>query len=148
MNETQSLKEKALALIDNVDSKVNPFSLSTIDGEGYPSTRMMGIFFREGLTIYLNSQSPSKKLDQIENNPKVSLFFHAPGYTELLCYYGLAKLVFSPEERARAWELLPEALKKYHSGPQAPTLAVIRIEPVKLEYTDRKNKQNAVTLLP
>ncbi|HEY9766036.1 MAG TPA: pyridoxamine 5'-phosphate oxidase family protein [Chroococcales cyanobacterium] len=148
MNEKQSLKEKVLALIDKSDSKVNPFSLSTIDAEGYPSIRMMGIFFRDGLDIYLNSRCPSKKLDQIEKNPKISLFFHSPGYTELLSYFGTAELVEVPEERARAWERFPEALRKYHSGPQSPNLAIIRIEPVRLEYTDRQNKQGAITLLP
>ncbi|MGE5707625.1 MAG: pyridoxamine 5'-phosphate oxidase family protein [Bacteroidota bacterium] len=134
----EELKNAISHLIDHTDSKVNPFSLSTLTLDGYPAVRMMGIFFRDGLELYLNSQAPSGKLEQIKQNPKVSLFFHAPDYSEMITYFGQANLVEDPTERAWAWERFPEAIKRYHTGPDSEKLAIIRIRPDRIEWTDRK----------
>ena len=80
-------------------------ALITIDHEGCPRVREMDPFPPEDdFTVWFGTNPRSRKVEQIKNNPKVTLYYleaHGAGYVTI---HGTAQLVDDPEEKDRRWK--------------------------------------------
>ena len=83
-----------------LDSKPGWISLSTIDHDGFPHTVPLG-YFRLGDEILMGVRSQTKKLRNIQANPKVSLLLESGGSRKDikgLMIQGMATVHTDPKE--------------------------------------------------
>jgi len=123
-------KKRAFDLVKSCDV----FVLSTVDGGNRPHSRLMGTkLVEKDMTIYMEAHTDSKKMGQIEKNPRAQLLFAAKDYSEVVTLSGKATLDGSPSIRKRIWEENPQSAR-YFSRYDDPTLGIIRFEPHELAY--------------
>ncbi|MDT3427061.1 general stress protein 26 [Paenibacillus forsythiae] len=84
--------------------------LATVDNEQSPVLRSLGSFVADGYTIYFSTQKNSNKVEQIQGNPKIVLFFQHENQ-ELSSFvnvsvHGTAQAISEPAETDRAIQQL------------------------------------------
>ena len=111
------------------------FVLATVDQNKAPHIRWMGAaYMEEPLTLYMATAATSRKVNQIEMNPKSQLMFKAEDFTRVATLTGDSSLVTDGELKHRVWDAMPEA-HAYFSGPDDPVFGVIKFECRRLEVT-------------
>lgn len=110
-------------------------ALITLDHEGHPQARVMDPAAPdERMVVTLMTNPASRKVGQIERDPRVTLFYFdpaAPGYVTIL---GRAVPILDPEEKRRRWL---ERWSPHLDGPDAALLYEIipdRIEVVSIAH--------------
>ena len=80
-------------------------ALITVDAKGRAQSRTMDVAPPDDeMVVWLATNPRSRKVDEIRQNPSVTLYYFdpaAPGYVSLL---GHARLVDTPEARERHWQ--------------------------------------------
>jgi len=80
-------------------------TLITLDTEGIPRARVMDPFSpEEDLSVWFGTNSKSRKVDQIKNNPRVSLYYFDCNTTDYVLIHGMAKLVNDQNEKEKRWK--------------------------------------------
>jgi general stress protein 26 len=83
----------------------NYCALITLDEEGRPRVRVMDSFKpEEELIVWFGTNPNSRKVAQIKNDPRVTLYYldnDASGYVMI---HGMAQLVDDPIEKERHWK--------------------------------------------
>ncbi|AKG34159.1 hypothetical protein VK70_05860 [Paenibacillus durus ATCC 35681] len=84
--------------------------LATVNSDQSPVLRSLGSFAADGYTIYFSTQKNSKKVEQIQENPKIVLFFQHENQ-ELSSFvnvsvHGTAEPITEPAEIGRAIQQL------------------------------------------
>lgn len=111
-------------------------ALITIDSTGYPQARAMEPFPPEDdMTVWFGTKRTSRKVQEIRNNPRVTLYYadcQGDGY---LTISGTAQIVDDPEEKARCWReswesFYPERKKSY---------ILIKVSPKQLDLLSIKH---------
>ena len=113
--ETEEAKKISLELMESVQDAY----LSTVDGDGFPQTRVMGnlrnkqqcriaeeLFagHNEDFMIYMLTSHSSEKMRQIRVNSKVSVYFcNCPEFHTLLLA-GNAEEIDDPDLKKRIWQ--------------------------------------------
>jgi general stress protein 26 len=87
----------------------------------------------KGMTIYMETYARSRKVKQIEKNPRIQLLFATKDYSEVVTLSGKASMDKSMAIRKRIWRENP-ASAEYFSGYDDPALGLIRFKPERLEY--------------
>lgn len=129
MNQREA-KKRAREIVNSAEV----FVLSTVDGRGRPQSRFMGAkLVDKGITIYMETYARSRKVRQIEKNPRVQLLFATKNYSEIVTLSGKAAMDKSMSVRKRIWRENPNSVK-YFSGYDDPALGLIRFKPARLEY--------------
>lgn len=129
MNQRET-KKRARKIVNS--SEV--FVLSTVDGRNRPQSRFMGAkLVDKGMTIYMETYARSRKIRQIEKNPRIQLLFATKDYSEVVTLSGKASMDKSMTVRKRIWKENP-ASAEYFSGYDDPALGLIRFKPELLEY--------------
>jgi general stress protein 26 len=139
-------KELKRACVDLME-KVDVVYLSTVDGNGFPHTRLMsnlrdkkqhpnlvGMFeqHKEDFLIYMATSSSSVKMQQVRANPRVSVLFAV--YTEvptdfqsvMLC--GEIEEVSDQQLKKELWQ--PDWEIFWQGGVDDPEYAVLRLMPI------------------
>jgi general stress protein 26 len=89
-------------------------ALITIDSSGQPQARAMDPFPpEENMVIWLGTTMKSRKVQEIRNNPKVTLYFADPGGGGYVSISGDAQLIDDQEEKTRLWK---EEWEPYYSS--------------------------------
>ncbi len=80
-------------------------ALITVDDEGRPRVRVMDPFEPEpDFTIWFGTNPKSRKVDQIKNNPKVTLYYLENNNAGYVMIQGTAELVNDKTEKETRWK--------------------------------------------
>jgi len=91
--------------------------LTTIDNEGRARVRVMSPFTPESdMTIWFGTNSNSRKVQQIKNNPNVTLFYLDSDKSGYVLIYGMADLVDDASKKEYYWK--PEWDDFYPNKPE------------------------------
>ena len=128
----KELKEIAKELI--IASK--NCALITVDSLGIAHARTMDPFLpEEDFTIWMATNPKSKKVKEIQNNPKVTLYYFDktdPGYVTI---QGNATLVNTKEAKEKFWK---EEWKNFYKDRNTNYL-LIKVIPSKINVISEKN---------
>ena len=111
-------------------------ALITIDETGFPRARVMDPFPPEDdMTVWLGTNPKSLKVEQIQKNPHVALYYFDFAGLSYVTIEGTARLANDPEDKAKRWKEAWVAL--YPNRTDAYLL--IEVTPQKLEVISFKN---------
>lgn len=106
--------------------------LITIGSDGQPQARVVDPFPpEEDFVVWLATNQKTRKVAQIEHNPRVTLYYFDPddpGYVTLL---GTAELVDAPDEKAKRWK--EEWSSFYSEKNNGSDYLLIRVKPFRIE---------------
>ncbi len=111
-------------------------ALITIDSSGYPHVRTMDPFQPdERMVVWLGTNPKSRKVAEIRNNPKVTLYYtgnKGQGYVSIM---GTAILVNDQMKKDSLWK---DEWSKFYKDRKESYL-LIKVVPKKLEVLDYKH---------
>jgi general stress protein 26 len=108
-------------------------ALITLDKSGHPRARAMDPFSpEEDMTVWLGTNRRTRKVQDIKNDSRVTLFYLDPDGKGYVSLYGTARVVDDPQETARRWKtewsrFYPDKDKSY---------ILIEVTPSKLEVVN------------
>ena len=80
-------------------------ALITLDEEGRPRVRVMDPFLPENdFTVWFGTNPKSRKVNQIKENPKVTLYYLDSDATGYVMIHGTAQLVDDQKEKEKHWK--------------------------------------------
>jgi len=80
-------------------------ALITLDEEGRPRVRAMDPFIPQNdLTVWFGTNSKSRKVQQIKEDPRVTLYYLDRDTSGYVMIYGTAQIVDDPKEKAKRWK--------------------------------------------
>lgn len=121
--------------------------VSTISPDGYPVTRVMfnlhnterfpkQAAFLDGLDedfrIYLATNTSSAKISQLQQTPRVSVYYHEPGSWQGMLVAGEAQVVTDMAVKRGLWQ--DEWAMYYQGGVESQDFAVVQLRPVFAEH--------------
>ncbi len=108
-----------------VDAIEVPF-LVTVGTEGYPRARPMILLAREGTILWFATSRSSRKVAEIQSNPRVTvLSVDRAGFSYAsLC--GRAEVVAEPEKKERFWR--EEWREEWPKGSSDPDYVLLRVK--------------------
>jgi general stress protein 26 len=108
--------------------------LATCDG-GRPRVRPVSAFLQDDLTILVAAFAGSRKMKEIEADPRVELCFVDDSHRQVRVE-GEAEVVGDVAVKAGVMEseLTPAMWKKYLNGPDDPLFGLLRVRPTRFEW--------------
>ncbi|WP_416826169.1 pyridoxamine 5'-phosphate oxidase family protein [Ectobacillus polymachus] len=119
----QDLKEKVVNIISNHRTG----TLASVENNK-PHSRYM-TFYNEDITLYTPTKKDTEKIDEIKNNPYVSVLL---GYEEkgqndaLVEILGTSSINNTQSLKEKFWE---ESFNKWFDGPNDPNYVFLEIQP-------------------
>ncbi len=108
-------------------------SLITLDKEGNPRARTMDPFLPEDdFTVWFGTNSSSRKVTQIKNDPRVTLYYFESNTSGYVVISGTAQLINKPEKKDSYWKNEWEA---FYPNERENYL-LIKVTPIWLEVLD------------
>jgi general stress protein 26 len=110
-------------------------ALITLDKSSHPQARTMDPFLpQEDMVIWMGTNPQSRKVDEIKNDPRVTLYYEIAGGGGYVVLKGQAQLVDDPELKSHYWkkeweQFYPDQNKNY---------TLIKMIPKRLELVDYK----------
>ncbi len=121
---------KLLSAAKEIMTAAKTCALITLDSQSAPRVRTMDPFVPENdFTVWFGTNPKSRKVDQIKNNPKVTLYYLEPNSSGYVMLHGLAKLVNDETEKEHRWK--PEWEAFYPNKKEDYLL--IKVSPLWLE---------------
>lgn len=113
-------------------------SLATIEANK-PKQRYM-VLYNEGLSIHLATNKRTHKVEELKDNPYVSLLigYEIGGSKEVIEIEGTCTICKDEGLKEKVWN---DDLKKWFDGPQDPNYVILDIQPTHIYYTDKDEKQ-------
>lgn len=100
-----SLNSSLIHAAREIMSSVGTCTLITLDQEGRARARVMDPFLPENdLTVWFGTNARSRKVNQIQNDPRATLFYLDKDASGYVMIYGKAQLVNDPEEKEKRWK--------------------------------------------
>ena len=110
--------------------KANYCALVTLDTSGHPQVRIMDpLSPGEDLVVWLGTKKNSRKVNEIRNDPRVSLYYEAPDGNGYVVIKGDAKLTDAPEKIDTHWK---DAWDEFYPDKYT-TCMLIQVIPKRLE---------------
>jgi general stress protein 26 len=112
-------------------------ALITLDKSGHPRARAMDPFSPEDdMTVWLGTNRRTRKVQDIKNDERVTLFYLDPNAKGYVSVYGTARVVDDSQETARRWKtewsrFYPDKEKSY---------ILIEVTPSKLEVVNYERR--------
>lgn len=89
----------------DITASANTCSLITLDEEGHPRARMMDPFSPgDDFVVWFGTNPNSRKVQQIKNDPRVTLYYSAIDNSGYVMIAGRAELVNDPTEKEKRWK--------------------------------------------
>jgi general stress protein 26 len=105
-------------------------ALVTIDESGRPHTRTMDPFLPdEDFVIWMGTNRNTRKVEEIQNDPRVNLYYQHPQGAGYVSISGIARLVDDPAEKARRWK---EGWEQFYTNRDREYL-LIAVTPERME---------------
>ena len=125
-----SLQVKVVSTAKTIMASANTCSLITIDSEGRPRVREMSPFEAESdFTVWFGTNPKSRKVEQIKNNSKVTLYYLEKESAGYVMIHGNASLVNNQEEKNTRWK---EEWEAFYSNKTEDYL-LIKVTPIWME---------------
>jgi len=102
--------------------------LATVDAEGKPHARVIGLNFIEDGKLYYALSTQKGMYSQIQAQPEVELAVSAPNFSRVVRVQGKAFLDDRAEIKQKLFENSP-ALKHLYQSPENPIFAAMYIQP-------------------
>lgn len=110
------------------------FVLSTLTQDGYPDSRIMGNLCDKSIhEIYFTCPTGTRKIDELAENPKASVYFNSGAVTVWL--YGTATTTRDADARKKIWNDRVQSI--YPEGVDSPRLNVVLFLPQKIRFRER-----------
>jgi general stress protein 26 len=113
--------------------KISFCMLSSLDGEDIRARPMAAHASREENAIYFLTDADSAKDEDVARNPHVGLAFADAGDQKYVSVTGTAQV---SNDRAKIRELWSTWAKAWWSGPDDPSIRVLKITPKDAQYWD------------
>ncbi|MBK8290130.1 MAG: pyridoxamine 5'-phosphate oxidase family protein [Flammeovirgaceae bacterium] len=105
-------------------------ALITLNNEGHPQVRTMDAFEPEAdFTVWMGTNPKSRKVDQIKNDPRVTLYYFDKNENGYVSIYGTAELINDQTEKDIRWK---EEWKNFYPDRKENYL-LIKVTPARLE---------------
>jgi general stress protein 26 len=105
-------------------------ALVTLDESGHPRVRTMDPFLPdEDMVVWLGTNRRTRKVQEIEDDPRVNLYYASPDADGYVSVYGTARLVDDPAEKARRWK---DEWTQFYPDREASYL-LIAVVPTRIE---------------
>ena len=112
-------------------------ALITLDKTGHPQARTMDPFPPDtNMVVWFGTNSNSRKVKEIDDNSKATLYYEAPNARGYVVLKGNAFMVDDPDKKLKYWK--PEWEIFYPESKENYTL--IKFIPGRLEIVDYKHK--------
>jgi general stress protein 26 len=111
--------------------------LATCD-DNQPIVRPVSPIVEDAETIWVTTFCSSRKVKQIQDNPKICLaFVEQPYGDKAAVVFGKAQLVPDLEEKRRIWSLATLDLSQHFpEGPESKEFCLLKIIVAKIEWRD------------
>jgi general stress protein 26 len=131
--QTPSSRDTLLAAAREIVEAARYCGLVTFDGAGQARIRTMDPFRpQEDWSIWMGTNRGSRKVQDIEGDPRVTLYYSSVDHAGYVAIYGTARLIDDPEEKSSRWK---EEWGGYYSDREAQYL-LIQVTPERLEVID------------
>ena len=105
-------------------------ALITLDKSGYPQVRTMDPFLPDqDMIVWLGTNKNSRKVSEIRNDSRVTLYYEAPKGNGYAAIQGIAYLTDDPEKKEKYWK---EEWAGFYPDKKS-TYTLIKVIPKKLE---------------
>jgi Uncharacterized stress protein (general stress protein 26) len=119
IDETQA-KADGLKLV----SRSKAATLGTMGKDGFPEIRAMLKSGNDGLkTIWFSTNTSSRKVGQIQADPRACIYFVDNAHFKGLRLIGNAEILLDPESKRKLWQ---PWFAQYYKGPEDPDYAMVR----------------------
>jgi len=117
-------------------------SLSTSDGD-QPRVRTVSPIVEEDMSIWVATRSTSRKVKQLQKNPKICLaFVEPPEGDKAATVIGEALIIPDADKKKRVWNLAPfDLYEHFPDGPTSSDFCLLKIIPRKIEWRDSGTAQ-------
>ena len=103
--EPTSSRDSLIAAAREIMAATRFNALITLDQSGQPRVRTMDPFRPdENMVVWFGTNRRSRKVEEIANDPRVTLYYPAPEADGYVSIHGTARLVDDPAEKARRWK--------------------------------------------
>ncbi len=129
------IKEQTTLAAREIINGSGKCALITLDDKGLPQVRTMDPFEPESdFTIWLATNPKSRKVNQIKNNPNVTLYYSDKNDNGYVSIYGIAELVNDQMEKDKRWkadwdDFYPNRTDGY---------LLIKVRPFRMEFINYK----------
>ncbi len=126
----KKLTEKILAIF----AKNQTVSLATIATDGKPWVRYVTLFAKADFPLLFCTDSGSRKIAHIKNNPEVHITcgnLAPPDDSVYLQIQARATVITDLKTRRSYWN---EEYVRYFKGPDDPNYVIVQVEPYRIEY--------------
>jgi general stress protein 26 len=129
-----SEKQKMIAIMK--ENSLHAY-LATCDDD-QPVVRSVSPIVEDDASIWVTTFCSSRKVKQIQNNPKICLaFVEQPGGDKAAVVFGEAEIVPNLEEKERVWNLATFDLSQHFpEGPTSKEFCLLKIIVGKIEWRD------------
>jgi len=126
-------RDTLLAVARDMMAKARFCVLITLDATGHPRARAMDPFApEENMVVWMGTSRVTRKVEEIRNDPRVTLYYAHPEGAGYVSLYGTAKLVDTPEETAKRWK---EEWATFYPDKEA-SFILIAVTPERMEIVD------------
>ncbi len=117
-------------------------SLSTADDD-QPRVRTVSPIVEDNMSIWVTTRSTSRKVKQLQKNPKICLaFVEPPEGDKAATVIGEALIIPDTDKKKRVWKLAPfDLYEHFPDGPTSSDFCLLKIIPKKIEWRDSGSAQ-------
>ena len=129
-------KNKLISVAKEIMTDAGICALITLDEEGRPRARAMDAFEPESdLTVWFGTNPHSRKVTQIENDPRVTLYYLDKDASGYVMIHGLAQIVDDQKEKQKWWK---DEWQAFYPNKQEGYV-LIKVSPEWMEVLSQKN---------
>lgn len=129
-------RDTLIAAAKEIMEETKYCALITVDESGHPQARTMDPFLpEEDMVVWFGTNINSRKVGEIRNDPRVTLYYEAPNGTGYVVIQGVASMVDDPGKLATYWK---EEWDRFYPDRNS-TYALIKVIPKKLEIIDYRH---------
>jgi general stress protein 26 len=112
-------------------------SLSTSDGD-QPRVRTVSPIVEDDMSIWVTTRSTSRKVKQLQTNPKICLaFVEPPEGDKAATVIGEALIIPDTDKKKRVWNLAPfDLYEHFPDGPTSSDFCLLKIIPKIIEWRE------------
>jgi general stress protein 26 len=108
-------------------------ALITLDASGHPRARTMNASPPdENMVVWMGTSRLTRKVEEIRNDPRVTLYYAHPEHAGYVTVYGTAALIDDEKEKDKRWK---EEYASYFPEGKAGYI-LIAVTPQRIEVTD------------
>ena len=134
-------KQRIVAIIKAIE----PAYLATCE-DNYPRVRPVSPVVEDEMSIWIGTHSRTRKVKQIEQNPKICLAFVQPPHSakgeKVAIVYGEAKIIQDIEKKKRFWKVWStvyptfDLKEKFPNGSESSEFCLLKIIVKRIEWRE------------